>query len=91
MAKFFFRLEVENPDLTEVECSSLEDLRGSAVRYLGAYLSDHPNFASEGHWRLVVENEHRQSCMHVIVAAVDDRTCTEIRFGEDNLPPVSDR
>jgi hypothetical protein len=80
VAKFFLRLEVENPDLVEVNCSSLEELRGSAIRYLGAYLSEHPNFAAEGHWRLVVENQHRQSCMHVIVAAVDDRACSEIKF-----------
>lgn len=87
MAKFFFRLEVENPDLFEVQCSSLEELRGSAIRFLGSYLSEHPNFAAEGHWRLIVENEHRQSCMHVIVAAVDDRTCSEIRFDEQDPHP----
>jgi hypothetical protein len=73
MPKYMFRLEGRDRALKMVECDTVEDARNEAVRYLGAYLADHPGFADEGHWRVNVENMFGQSYLHVIVATVPSR------------------
>ena len=51
----------------------IDAARTGAIRLLGNYLSDHPDFADVGHWRVDVANTMGQSLLHVIVATVADR------------------
>ena len=60
-------------DARAVECQDLDAARNEAVRQLGTYLSEHPGFAGEGHWRVSVQNETGRRLLHVIVATVADR------------------
>jgi len=77
MERYVFRLAGEGHQEVSVECESIDQARNEAVRYLGAYLADHPGFANEGHWRVNVENEFGQSYLHVIVATVTSREMTK--------------
>lgn len=70
---YFFRLEGPGRERVEVTASSLASARVKAVRYLGSYLQEHPGFADEGHWRMLVEDEAGKVYFHLIVATVFDR------------------
>jgi hypothetical protein len=72
-AKYVFSFEGREHESKEVECVSLDAARNEAVRYLGAYLSQHPGFANEGHWRVNVEDDRNHHLLHVIVATVTSR------------------
>lgn len=72
-SKYVFSFEGQEYESKTIECESLEEARNEAVRYLGIYLSKHPGFASEGHWRVNVENDRHQHLLHVIVATVTSR------------------
>jgi hypothetical protein len=72
-SKYVFSFEGREYESKTVECESLDEARNEAVRYLGAYLSRHPGFANEGHWRVNVENDRHQHLLHVIVATVTSR------------------
>jgi len=71
--KYIFSFEGREYGSISVECESLDEARNEAVRYLGQYLSRHPGFANEGHWRVNVENDRHQHLLHVIVATVSSR------------------
>ena len=73
MATYVFKFEGREHERKTVDLDSLEEARNAAVRYLGAYLSDHPGFADEGHWRVNVEDTLGQSLLHVIVATISAR------------------
>lgn len=73
MAEYIFSFEGREHISKRVECGSLDEARNQAVRYLGTYLSEHPGFANEGHWRVNVENTAHQHLLHVIVATVSSR------------------
>lgn len=73
MALFFFKLAGPERDRVGREFDTVDEARNGAVRHLGAYLSDHPEFANEGHWRVDVEDEFGRSLLHVIVATVNAR------------------
>jgi hypothetical protein len=62
-------------DALAVECDDLDAARNEAVRQLGTYLSGHPGFASEGHWRVSVQSETGRRLLHV--ATVADRNNNE--------------
>jgi hypothetical protein len=51
--------------------------RTGAVRFLGAYLTEHPDYVDTGHWRIDVTNTMGQALFHVIVATVTDRNAPE--------------
>lgn len=70
MPKFVFRFEGREHESKAAEFESIDHARNEAVRYLGAYLVDHPGFANEGHWRVNVENDAGIDLLHVIVATV---------------------
>lgn len=72
-SKYVFSFEGREHESKTVECESLDEARNEAVRYLGSYLSQHPGFANEGHWRVNVENDRHQHLLHVIVATVTSR------------------
>jgi len=72
-SKYVFRFEGREHESKSKECESLDEARNEAVRYLGSYLSQHPGFANEGHWRVNVENDTHQHLLHVIVATVTSR------------------
>jgi hypothetical protein len=72
-SKYLFSFEGREYGSRSVECESLDEARNEAVRYLGEYLSRHPGFANEGHWRVNVENDRHQHLLHVIVATVTSR------------------
>ncbi len=59
-----------------MECEDVDTARNKAVRYLGAYLAEHPGFADEGHWRVNVDDVSGKSLLHVIVATVTTRAKT---------------
>lgn len=73
MPRFFFSFSGRTPDRVGAECDTVNEAQSSAVRLLGSYLADHPDYAGEGHWRVEVEDELRRPVLHVIVAAVPAR------------------
>jgi hypothetical protein len=70
MTRYTLILSGREADAKEVSCGSVDDARNEAVRFLGAYLAEHPGFATEGHWRVDVHDEYGRSLLHVIVATV---------------------
>jgi hypothetical protein len=78
LTDFFFRLDGPVRDRTKVTCSTVDEARNEAVRYLGRYLANHPEFAAEGHWRVNVENSGGQSYLHVIVATVTPKNAVSL-------------
>ncbi len=76
MTTFYLRLAGPARDRTPIEAKDVAQARNDAVRYLGKYLSEHPDFADEGHWQLNIENETGQSLVHVIVATVIPRNAS---------------
>lgn len=60
-------------DRVEVDCNNVEEARNLAVQQLGGYLADHPGFADNGHWRVMVEDEMGRTVTTVIVATVSPR------------------
>ena len=77
MPKYIFSFEGRERVEKTVEYESVDEARNEAVRYLGTYLSEHPEFAGEGHWRVNVSDEMRQELLHVIVATVSSRNVRE--------------
>ena len=71
--EYYLRLSGNGRERVKVEADSIDDARNVAVRYLGHYLSEHPDFASEGHWRLAVEDVAGAVLTTVIVATVTPR------------------
>ncbi len=74
MTDYFLRLAGPSRERVAIEAACLDDARNRAVQYLGKYLSDHPAFADEGHWRLAVEDASGTVLVHVIVATVTPRS-----------------
>lgn len=58
---------------TTIDCQDAAAARNQAVQRLGAYLSDHPGFAEEGHWRVMVEDHVGRTVATVIIATVTPR------------------
>ncbi|MBB5714183.1 DUF6894 family protein [Sphingomonas aerophila] len=73
MPNYRFRFTGRERDEVVVDCEDVDAARNEAVRSLGAYLSEHPGFADEGHWRIEVESEQCEPLLHVIVATVNVR------------------
>jgi len=73
MPNYRFRFAGRERDEIMVKCDDVDAARNEAVRQLGAYLSEHPGFADEGHWRVEVESEQCEPLLHVIVATVSVR------------------
>jgi hypothetical protein len=78
-AKYVFSFEGREHASKAVECVSLDEARNEAVRYLGAYLSQHPGFSNEGHWRVNVEDDRHHHLLHVIVATVPSRYTRDLK------------
>jgi len=78
MPRFLYRLEGRDDMHRIVDCADLAAARVGAVRYLGAFLADHPDFAEEGHWRVNVEADGGDVLLHVIVATVTARQHREV-------------
>lgn len=77
MPKYIFSFEGREQVAKTVEYDSVDEARNEAVRYLGTYLSEHPEFAGEGHWRVNVSNDMHVELLHVIVATVNSRDIRE--------------
>ncbi|NJC32745.1 hypothetical protein GGR88_000219 [Sphingomonas jejuensis] len=73
MPTYVLSFEGREQRLRQIDVATEEDARNEAVRTLGAFLADNPQFASEGHWRVNVETENRVPLLHVIVATVKAR------------------
>lgn len=84
MPFYIFSLAGRQRSYETVECASISDARNKAVKYLGAYLIDHPGFADDGHWRVNVEDEAHNELFHVIVATVTSRHARRL-INSDNL------
>lgn len=84
MPLYIFSLAGRQISYEIVECASISDARNKAVKYLGAYLIDHPGFADDGHWRVNVEDEAHNELFHVIVATVTSRHARRL-INSDNL------
>ena len=83
MSLYIFSLSGRNKVYERVECDSLSDARNKAVKYLGAYLIEHPSFADDGHWRVNVEDEAHTELFHVIVATVTSRHAKRLSNSAD--------
>jgi hypothetical protein len=73
VAKYFFDMVGVDVDDIGTECATLGDARNAAISYLGEYLRDFPEYASEGHWQVNVCGEDRMPIFNVVVATVDVR------------------
>lgn len=73
MNAYFLKLAGPSRERVRIEAIDLDEARNAAIRHLGSYLSDHPDFASEGHWRLDVEDDLGKVRTTVIVATVTPR------------------
>jgi hypothetical protein len=73
MATYYFQFSGRDRDIVGAECRDTDDARNNAVRVLGEYLSKHPGYAGEGHWRVTVEDENRRPLLNVIVATANVR------------------
>lgn len=73
MTTYYLKLVGPSRDRVAIEAESVDQARDAAIRYLGRYLSEHPDFAEDGHWQLNLEDASGQSLVHVIVAAVVPR------------------
>lgn len=71
MPRYFFDLLGDQADDTGVFFEDVSEARNAAVKFLGAYLSEHPEYADQGHWQVDVVDEARTPLLHVIVATVD--------------------
>ena len=83
MRSYIFSFAGREKAYETFECNSLSDARNEAVRYLGAYLIDHPGFADDGHWRVNVEDEAHNELFHVIVATVTSRHAKRLKNSAD--------
>jgi len=83
MPSYIFSFAGREKAYKTFECNSLSDARNEAVRYLGAYLVDHPGFADDGHWRVNVEDEAHNDLFHVIVATVTSRHAKRLKNSAD--------
>lgn len=70
MSHYYFTFSGRERERFEVQCDTVDEARNEAVRRLGQYLTEHPGFAAEGHWRVNLENDVGQELLHVIVATV---------------------
>ncbi|MBB3473183.1 DUF6894 family protein [Sphingomonas sp. BK345] len=73
MPLFYFQFAGRERDVIGVNCTDVAEARNEGVRQLGSYLSDHPGYAEEGHWRVTVEDSSRRPLLNVIVATVNVR------------------
>jgi hypothetical protein len=83
MNSYIFSLAGRDKVYETVECESLSDARNKAVKYLGAYLIEHPGFADDGHWRVNVEDQAHNELFHVIVATVTSRHAKRLSNSTD--------
>jgi hypothetical protein len=74
MPRYVFRFEGREHESRAGDYENVDSARNEAVRYLGSYLSEHPGFANEGHWRVNVEDGSGTELLHVIVATVTARS-----------------
>jgi len=70
MTTYYFRMEGPGRERTPVDAPNIETARAAAIRYMGSHLLEHPEFAQEGHWRMLVEDEAGKVYFHLIVATV---------------------
>lgn len=70
MTQFYFQFAGRERDATGIDCADVAEARNEAVRQLGEYLSQHPGYAEDGHWRVTVEDSSRRPLLNVIVATV---------------------
>jgi hypothetical protein len=73
VARYFFDMVGVDVDDIGAECSSPGEARNAAISYLGEYLRDFPEYASEGHWQVNVYGEDKIPIFNVVVATVDVR------------------
>ena len=85
MPKYIFSFEGREHVEKTGEYESVDQARNEAVRYLGIYLSEHPEFSGEGHWRVNVSNEMRQELLHVIVATVSSKLVREMNKENNSI------
>jgi hypothetical protein len=70
---YYLNLRGGGRERVEIRAAGVDEARNMAVRYLGQYLTEHPAFADEGHWRLSVEDVAGSVLTTVIVATVTPR------------------
>ncbi len=73
MPQFTIIFAGRESDRAVVECGDIAQARNAAVQRLGQYLSTHPGFADQGHWRVAVEDDVGRTVATVIVATVTPR------------------
>lgn len=73
MARYFFDMIGIDVDDIGLECENIGEARNAAISYLGEYLRDFPEYASQGHWQVDVCDEDHQPLFNVVVATVDVR------------------
>jgi hypothetical protein len=70
MAQFTFRV-AGHPDRRQaIEAPDTASARNQAIQFLAALLQADPEFASEGHWTVHVDDQSGRSLLHVVIATV---------------------
>lgn len=78
MARYFFDMIGIDVDDIGLECATPGEARNAAISYLGEYLRDFPDYASQGHWQVDVRDEDRNPIFNVVVATVDVRAVSAL-------------
>lgn len=73
MSHYFFDLVGVDEDDIGAEFRSPSEARSAAIVYLGEYLRDDPNYATQGHWQVNVYDDSRSLLFNIVVATVNVR------------------
>lgn len=73
MARYYIHFSGHERDEVGVDLDNVDQARNQAVSELGALLTRDPDYASNEHWRVDVEDEHRSPLLHVVIATVTAR------------------
>lgn len=80
MARYFIHFSGHARDEVGVELDDVDQARNRAVSELGALLTRDPDYASNAHWRVDVEDEHRSPLLHVVIATITARRIAKIEL-----------
>ena len=73
MSHYYFDLVGVDEDNIGAEFRSPGDARNAAIVYLGEYLRDDPNYATQGHWQVDIYDDSRSLLFNIVVSTVDVR------------------
>jgi len=71
MPLFSINLDGSASPAVEEEFAGVDEARNAAIKILGAYLQEHPEYAINRHWRVDLTDHRGRLLLHVVVATVE--------------------